>query len=47
LPDLELEVDSFAVFHWDIDDWRGLEKRTHSPEFDIGGYKWYVVFWAK
>ncbi|CAO3672198.1 unnamed protein product [Umbelopsis vinacea] len=43
LPDLELEVDSFAVFHWDIDDWRGLEKRTHSPEFDIGGYKWKVL----
>jgi hypothetical protein len=44
LPDLDLEVEAFDVFHWEVSDWRGLDKRTHSPEFEIGGYKWYMLF---
>lgn len=43
LPDLDLEVEATDVFHWDIEDWRGLEKRTHGPEFEVGGYKWKVL----
>ncbi|KAG2175621.1 hypothetical protein INT43_001268, partial [Umbelopsis isabellina] len=44
LPDLELEVEATTVSHWEIEDWRGLDKRVHGPEFEVAGYKWCVSF---
>ncbi|XP_062200275.1 uncharacterized protein LOC133902962 [Phragmites australis] len=29
------------VYTWDIDDFLALNKRCYSPEFEIGGHKWY------
>ncbi|KAL6640937.1 hypothetical protein ACP70R_019118 [Stipagrostis hirtigluma subsp. patula] len=30
------------VYTWDIDDFLALKKRCYSPEFEIGGHKWYL-----
>ena len=30
------------TFQWKIEDWSALDKRVTGPEFEIGGYKWYV-----
>jgi len=43
LPDLNYDVKEFQVFHWKLSSWKGLEKKLTSPEFDCGGYKWYVL----
>lgn len=42
MPDLEERA--CETFQWDIKDWRALDKRVTGPEFEIGGYKWQVVW---
>ncbi|WPG98330.1 Hypothetical protein R9X50_00111900 [Acrodontium crateriforme] len=41
-PDFETEGE--AVFTWDIENWRGLPKRTQSPVFHCGGHPWRILF---
>lgn len=41
---MDLEVEATTVSHWEIEDWRGLDKRVHGPEFEVAGYKWCVLF---
>ncbi len=31
-------------FTWNIENWRHLPKKMHSPVFEAGGYKWSVEF---
>jgi ubiquitin carboxyl-terminal hydrolase 7 len=40
LPDLGHDVKDFKVFTWRLANWRKLEKKLTSPEFDCGGHKW-------
>ncbi|RUS25318.1 hypothetical protein BC938DRAFT_472341 [Jimgerdemannia flammicorona] len=40
MPDLGQDIDDFQVFHWQIKNWRSLEKRLNGPEFVAGGFNW-------
>jgi ubiquitin carboxyl-terminal hydrolase 7 len=42
LPDLD-SIDE-TVFTWDIDNWKGLNKREHSPVFHCAGFPWKILF---
>lgn len=42
MPDLGHEVKDFTVFSWRLSNWRKLEKKLTSPEFECGGHRWYV-----
>jgi len=43
MPDLGHNVKEFRAFHWSLQNWKKLERELTSPEFDCGGYKWYVL----
>lgn len=40
LPDLGHDVKDFKVFSWRLTNWRKLEKKLTSSEFECGGHKW-------
>ena len=40
MPDLGHEVKEFMVFHWPLNNWKKLEKKITSPEFECGGHRW-------
>lgn len=42
MPDLGHDVKEFKVFSWHLTNWKKLEKKITSPEFECGGHKWYV-----
>ena len=42
MPDLGHEVKDFKVFTWRLTNWRKLDKKLTSPEFECGGHRWYV-----
>lgn len=42
MPDLGHEVQDFKVYHWKLHNWRKLEKKITSPEFECGGHRWCV-----
>lgn len=42
LPEYETEAE--AVFTWDIQNWRQLPKRSHSPTFQCAGHPWRILF---
>ncbi|KAF9052946.1 hypothetical protein BJ165DRAFT_1413298 [Panaeolus papilionaceus] len=42
MPDLGHDVKDFKVFTWPLTNWRKLEKKLTSPEFECGGHKWFV-----
>ncbi len=43
MPDLAQDVKDFKVFEWPLSNWKKLEKKLTSPEFECGGHKWWVV----
>ncbi len=43
MPDLGHEVKDFQVFTWRLTNWKKLEKKITSPEFECGGHKWFVA----
>ncbi|KAF9649103.1 hypothetical protein BDM02DRAFT_3167185 [Thelephora ganbajun] len=43
MPDLGYNVKELQVFHWKLQDWKKLEKKLTSPEFDCGGHKWRIL----
>ncbi|RIB11624.1 hypothetical protein C2G38_2042511 [Gigaspora rosea] len=43
MPDLGYEIEDFQYYTWRITGWSGLEKRTTSPEFEVGGWKWRIL----
>jgi ubiquitin carboxyl-terminal hydrolase 7 len=40
MPDLGHDVKDFKVFSWRLTNWRKLDKKLTSPEFECGGHKW-------
>jgi ubiquitin carboxyl-terminal hydrolase 7 len=40
MPDPGHEVEDFKVFTWRLNNWRKLEKKLTSPEFECGGHRW-------
>lgn len=43
MPDLGHEVKDMKVFNWKLTNWKKLDKKLTSPEFECGGHKWYVT----
>ncbi|KAI6103506.1 hypothetical protein F5141DRAFT_1189842 [Pisolithus sp. B1] len=43
LPDLGHDVKDFQVYTWRLTNWKKLEKKITSPEFDCGGHKWRIL----
>ncbi|KAF5357773.1 hypothetical protein D9756_001634 [Leucocoprinus leucothites] len=43
MPDLGHDVKDFKVFTWKLTNWKKLEKKLTSPEFDCGGHKWRIL----
>ncbi|CAL1704393.1 unnamed protein product [Somion occarium] len=43
MPDLGHEVKDFKVFTWQLNNWKKLEKKITSPEFECGGHKWRIL----
>lgn len=41
MPDLGHEVKDFQVFSWRLPNWKKLEKKLTSPDFECGGHKWW------
>ena len=35
-------MQDFCVYTWNLSNWRKLEKKITSPEFECGGHRWYV-----
>jgi hypothetical protein len=46
MPDLGHDVKDFQVYTWRINNWKKLEKRLTSPDFECGGHKWSVYHTA-
>ena len=42
MPDLGHDVKEFKVFTWKLTNWKKLDKKITSPEFECGGHKWYA-----
>jgi len=40
MPDLGHDVKDFKVYTWRLTNWKKLEKKITSPEFDCGGHRW-------
>jgi len=40
MPDLGHDVKDFKVYTWRLTNWKKLEKKLTSPEFECGGHKW-------
>ncbi|PFH50648.1 hypothetical protein AMATHDRAFT_75447 [Amanita thiersii Skay4041] len=43
LPDLGHDLKDFKVFTWRLTNWKKLEKKITSPEFECGGHKWRIL----
>ncbi len=41
--DLGHDIQDFKYKTWHITNWQQLGKRVTGPEFDTGGWKWFVV----
>lgn len=39
---LDLEVEAESVSTWRLSDWRKMERKSHGPIFQCGGYPWLV-----
>ena len=42
MPDLGYDQKDFTAYTWHLNNWRKLEKKLTSPEFECGGHKWSV-----
>jgi ubiquitin carboxyl-terminal hydrolase 7 len=40
MPDMGHDIKDFQVFTWRLHNWKKLEKKLTSPEFECGGHKW-------
>ena len=43
MPDLGHDVKDFQVFTWRLNNWKKLDKKLTSAEFECGGHKWFVL----
>jgi ubiquitin carboxyl-terminal hydrolase 7 len=44
MPDLGQEIEDFNYNTWHVANWSNLEKRITGPEFQVGGWKWCVIY---
>ena len=44
LPDLGQDIKDFKVFSWRLNNWKKLDKKLTSQEFECGGHKWSGPF---
>jgi len=44
MPDLGHDVKDFKVFSWKLTNWKKLEKKLTSQEFECGGHRWSISF---
>lgn len=47
MPDLGHDVKEFQVHTWRVHNWKKLEKKITSQEFDCGGHRWCARFNTK
>lgn len=40
MPDMGQEIKDFQVFKWRLNNWKKLDKKLTSPDFECGGHKW-------
>lgn len=40
MPDLGQDIKDFQVFTWRLENWKKLDKKLTSQEFECGGHKW-------
>jgi ubiquitin carboxyl-terminal hydrolase 7 len=45
MPELGHDVKDFKVFTWRLNNWKKLDKKLTSPDFECGGHKWWVISW--
>ncbi|KAF9532244.1 hypothetical protein CPB83DRAFT_847503 [Crepidotus variabilis] len=43
MPDLGHDVKDFKVSTWRLTNWKKLDKKITSPEFECGGHKWRIL----
>ncbi|KAI0928557.1 hypothetical protein AcW1_005763 [Taiwanofungus camphoratus] len=43
MPDLGHDVKEVKVFTWKLTNWKKLEKKITSPEFECGGHRWRIL----
>ncbi|KIK98862.1 hypothetical protein PAXRUDRAFT_823415 [Paxillus rubicundulus Ve08.2h10] len=43
MPDLGHDVKDFKVYTWRLTNWKKLEKKITSPDFDCGGHRWRIL----
>ncbi|KAF8894531.1 hypothetical protein BD779DRAFT_1669025 [Infundibulicybe gibba] len=43
MPDIGHDVKDFQVFTWRLSNWKKLDKKLTSPEFECGGHKWRIL----
>ncbi len=40
MPDLGHEVKDSTVYTWKLSNWKKLDKKLTSPDFECGGHRW-------
>ncbi|KAK7466969.1 ubiquitin-specific protease ubp15 [Stygiomarasmius scandens] len=43
MPDLGHDIKDFQVYTWHLENWKKLDKKLTSPEFECGGHKWRIL----
>ncbi|OBZ75098.1 Ubiquitin carboxyl-terminal hydrolase 21 [Grifola frondosa] len=43
MPDLGHDVKEFTVYTWRLANWKKLDKKLTSPEFECGGHRWRIL----
>ncbi|EGO20961.1 hypothetical protein SERLADRAFT_452101 [Serpula lacrymans var. lacrymans S7.9] len=43
MPDLGHDVKDFKVYTWRLSNWKKLEKKLTSPDFECGGHRWRIL----
>ncbi|KAI4527549.1 cysteine proteinase [Schizophyllum commune Loenen D] len=43
LPDLGQDVKDFKAYHWQLKNWKKLDKKITSEEFECGGHSWRIL----
>jgi len=43
MPDLGHDVKDLKVYTWRLTQWKKLEKKLTSPEFECGGHRWRIL----
>src|ERR1700731_2140901 len=46
MPGFGYDVKEFKVYTWRLTNWKKLDKKLTSPEFECGGHRWYSQFSA-